>query len=131
MPYGIAQLQRVFGGSCFLPVQVDQADLWAIYKRLLFARGTGLRYIEVESDNLSVVAQLNSCDARTINVALVRSTFMLMQRKWRVKITLAYREANLLADFMAKSAVDDRGTRMCYDEPPQGAGVLLLADAQG
>ncbi|KAH1115695.1 hypothetical protein J1N35_009073 [Gossypium stocksii] len=79
-----------------------------------------------------VVTQLmNSCDARTTIVAFVRSTFMLMQRKWRVKITLAYRKANLLADITAKSAVDDRGTRICYDEPPQGAGVLLLADGQG
>lgn len=86
----------------------------------------------VESDSLSAVnAIINQTEEISSAWPLIRGIRMLLQKDWEVSVQHIYREANSVADRMAKYAKSlERGWH-AFDQPPEILRQVLLLDSIG
>lgn len=115
-------------GSC----PVVMAEIWGIIGCLQVAWKLGYRRIEVETDSqlaLALVTQgVPDCHP---SVSLVKHCQGWLKRNWEVKFHHVYREANRVADSLAKASLAlPRGYHKLL-EPPEGIGKLLEEDNRG
>lgn len=115
----------VWLGSC----SVVMAELWAIFHGLSHAFHHGYYHLEVESDSQAAVRLIQSgCSASHPCALLVRRVRNLISRAFQVRVAHIHREANQVADVLAKLSLHQEGPQV-FDTAPQNISLALFADS--
>ncbi|KAJ8773150.1 hypothetical protein K2173_028327 [Erythroxylum novogranatense] len=108
------------------------AELWAVYDALFLAWSNGFSNIVVEVDNSDVAALLNSSrPSRFDRTPLMECVHALLHRHWHVVIQHTFREANAVADALAKTSLSLEFGLSTFTTPPSYCMGLLVSDASG
>ncbi|KAL4281492.1 hypothetical protein GQ457_03G010450 [Hibiscus cannabinus] len=111
-------------GSC----SVIMAELWATHDGLLHAWRLGYRKVELESDSRQVVDILKCDSLDLIDSAVVTLVHELLRRQWEVRIRHVRREANSVADKLAKLMRGQPRSETLYVDPPAEVSEAFLQD---
>ncbi|KAJ1415896.1 Small GTPase superfamily [Sesbania bispinosa] len=105
-------------------------ELWGILTALQIAKEKGFQNIWIETDSSVAVKLLQDGFPPTHPCkALLSAILNLMEDHWQVIITHTYREANIVADWLANSTYNyPHGTHI-LEHPPRGILDLLRVDA--
>ncbi|KAL4388580.1 hypothetical protein GQ457_09G009170 [Hibiscus cannabinus] len=76
--------------------------VWAVHEGLVQAWALGLRRVVVEVDSLSVLRLMLHRNDTEVPMTIVHHIFELLSRDWLIKFVSVYREANAVADRLAK-----------------------------
>ncbi|KAL4386440.1 hypothetical protein GQ457_09G009190 [Hibiscus cannabinus] len=79
-----------------------ESELWAVHEGLVQAWALGLRRVVVEVDSLSVLRLMLHRNDTEVPMTIVHHIFELLSRDWLIKFVHVYREANAVADRLAK-----------------------------
>lgn len=109
-----------------------QAELWAVRQGLLLAIDLNHLFLEIDMDAKSVVDILSSnLNHSHTNANLVAHCRSLIQQLNGVKISHIYREANSVADQLAKYGADMSTEILLFDQPPVFVSSLVAKDVAG
>ncbi|KAL4320176.1 hypothetical protein GQ457_18G004410 [Hibiscus cannabinus] len=109
----------------------DEKGEWLLVLRGVLVLQLGFRQVVLETDNETVVRILNGSSLALGVNTLVLKLRDLLKRQWVVCIQHVYREANSIADDLARMT---RGTSVGewqYAIPPLEVAVLVVRDAHG
>uniref|UniRef100_A0A2C9V942 Uncharacterized protein n=1 Tax=Manihot esculenta TaxID=3983 RepID=A0A2C9V942_MANES len=110
----LAGYNRLVGVS-----SIHNAELWAIFDGLTLAWNMNFRRLVVDCDNARLVKLLKTVNEVAITSSLLARIKELLNRDWIVKFQYVFREANLVADSVAKmSNPNHRGVRLLDNCPP-------------
>ncbi|KAJ1375598.1 Ribonuclease H domain [Sesbania bispinosa] len=107
-----------------------EAELLALETGLQHAWDRDIRNLLCESDSLEVIQLLNLNNNSLIDPysALVNEIRVLLAKPWDVRISHIFREANLLADHLARWLHHRDDSVMLWNYPPQSALEFLVAN---
>lgn len=107
-------------------------ELLGIFHGLSTAWERGHRLVECQSDSLDAVSLVtSSVSPYHLYAALIWDIKDLLNRDWVVKIRHILREGNACADLLAKHGAGQSAALVWLEQPLEGLGVLLMADAWG
>uniref|UniRef100_A0A199UBV5 Uncharacterized protein n=1 Tax=Manihot esculenta TaxID=3983 RepID=A0A199UBV5_MANES len=110
----LAGYNRLVGVS-----SIYNAELWAIFDGLTLAWNMNFRRLVVDCDNARLVKLLKIVNEVAVTSSLLARIKELLNRDWIVKFQHVFREANLVADSVAKmSNPNHRGVRLLDNCPP-------------
>ncbi|KAH9735402.1 putative ribonuclease H protein [Citrus sinensis] len=102
-------------GSCSVTV----AELWGLYQGLNIAWQNGIRWLQVEVDNICILLLVTTPMITTNELSpLIKSIKDLISHSWCITITHVYREANFAADFLANHALSFSLGLHLFPNPP-------------
>ncbi|KAF7840958.1 reverse transcriptase [Senna tora] len=109
------------------------AELWAIFEGLKLAKRLFCHNIMIETDSLTAVNLITSCENRNHNqfstlVSICKATLSDFSD---VKVVHVHREGNTCADILAKLAVSSRSPLMYFDKLPPCISSAFAADLVG
>ncbi|KAJ8769462.1 hypothetical protein K2173_002952 [Erythroxylum novogranatense] len=108
-----------------------QAELWAILDGLSTTWNLNFRHLVLECDNARIVKDFQRCQSSRDSTQLVDRVRELLNRTWTVIIQYVPREANFMADNIAKLADPNRRGVSFLDHCPVFLQALLDADRNG
>ncbi|XVE83745.1 hypothetical protein DITRI_Ditri16bG0111000 [Diplodiscus trichospermus] len=111
---------------------VKEAELWGLYKGLIMAWEEGIRKLDVEIDNEVIWKALSDKGSnQCVLSSLGHDVKELFSREWEVELKQVCREANSVADKLAKQATSwPLGLHILHD-PPDDIIQLINKDKQG
>lgn len=96
-------------------------EAWGILRGLTIAWEKGIKQVEVECNSLIVIHWMRSEnyeDKVIVPIKNIITKCEMMKTNWRVKLFHAYREQNLVANTLARKALDiDKGDCV-FNRPP-------------
>lgn len=111
---------------------IFQAELWALYQGLELAIELNITDLEIDIDAKSVVeAVLNNDFQGGLNLNLISKCRLLIGRFRHVKLSHIYREANSVADHLAKYGADCCNNFARFDRPPDFVSTSVIKDVAG
>lgn len=90
-----------------------------------------IQNVVVERDNITAVLMVNSKRNEGCSYGLVRHICSLIDKQWHVEIKNVYREANQVADFMAKWGMTMNVSFRLLNDPPRDVADFLQLDKVG
>ncbi|KAK8577708.1 hypothetical protein V6N13_027975 [Hibiscus sabdariffa] len=100
--------------SCFIGVcSTFEAELWGILEGLNHAWHLDYRKFEVELDSLFTVRILHEKVSVEAHYNLLSHIFEALRRGWEVRLSHIFREANAIADELAKMETSVEGCIFC------------------
>ncbi|KAJ1383120.1 Ribonuclease H domain [Sesbania bispinosa] len=108
-----------------------EAELRAVLEGLRFAWEKGWRKIVLESDAQEVVHVLQGITSLGCHnhFELIKEVFNLLQREWVVQLQHIYRDANKLADCLARKGSHSLAQVQWWDDPSPDVATFLLSDS--
>ncbi|MED6166769.1 hypothetical protein PIB30_112658, partial [Stylosanthes scabra] len=102
-----------------LTASVLRCEFFALWRRILLAWDYGHRDIVCETDNVDVflAVQSHSSVSGAADSNLIIKIHDLIWRNWNVEVKLIQREANGVADAMAKVAARSQLSQVEWTEP--------------
>jgi len=112
---------------------VLKAELRAILRGLKLAKEASISKLWINTDSLAVVNVLtNHSEWHTENNSIIQQCKQLLSWEgWETHLTHCYREANQVADMLAKIAIDRQLGVRIYREPPVEVRDIVHADSTG
>jgi ribonuclease HI len=108
------------------------AELWGVYEGVSLARQMNFDKMEVRIDSLEVVNDIrHKKSSRMCGRALVGRICQLMELDWDVVVKHSYREANCLADALARHSFDMKDDVGFFQDCPTFCKHHLVADEKG
>ncbi|KAE8660685.1 hypothetical protein F3Y22_tig00116951pilonHSYRG00655 [Hibiscus syriacus] len=104
-----------------------QDELWAVGDDLELAWQHSFRYIVIITDNIQVVCNLNS-PPQSFEPMLLRRIRALLNRSWSVRISHTPKEANRLANYLARMGYCRSMELSTLTQPPQEAHHVFNSD---
>lgn len=101
-------------------ISVAATELWAFRDGLSLAWDMGFGRIILESDAKMVLHLLHSPPAHSILIPLLDMCRNLLNQMWKARLQEIYREANRVADCLAKSATSQDIMFTLFDAAPAG-----------
>ncbi|KAK9044065.1 hypothetical protein V6N11_072385 [Hibiscus sabdariffa] len=95
-----------------------QAELWSAYEGLRLAWSYDFERVQLQSDCAEAVALLSSPLLELHDLSLARAIACLLQRSWVVDFVQIRREANFVADSLAKLTTNSDGSMRIFCDPP-------------
>lgn len=109
-----------------------EAELWAIYHGLSIAWGRGFKNLIIESNSANAIRLLyDECNGLHSRSHLIRGIQRIIVPPSDVRWKHDLREANQLADILAKESLDLLAPCKIHDIVPPSISVALLADRRG
>jgi ribonuclease HI len=108
------------------------AELWGVFEGIKLARRLNFSKVEVRTDSLGVVRDITNKKASQINGrALISRIGQMMDHDWEVVVKHVYREANQLADALAKHSFIVKDVCCFFRVCPDFCKHVLDADEKG
>ncbi|KAK8598482.1 hypothetical protein V6N13_094451 [Hibiscus sabdariffa] len=107
-----------------------ESELWAVHEGLVQAWALGLRRVVVEVDSLTVLRLMLHRNGTEVPMTIVLHIFELLNRDWLIKFVHVYREANAVADRLAKSVPLGSLEFRVFVDPPSFITSLLQVDCR-
>ncbi|KAL5734690.1 hypothetical protein ACOSP7_032551 [Xanthoceras sorbifolium] len=107
-----------------------EVELWGMVEGLLYAWQAGYKFVIIETD-CNIIVELLGQDIKECHPLfnLLHNCKSLIHGDWFCKVVHIYREANKLADWMAKLGLQsDLGVKY-LEEPPMGCLEIIKDDA--
>jgi ribonuclease HI len=112
--------------------EVYIAELWGVLEGLKLAKRMKFARVEVRIDSLEVVNDITHITASKVcGRALIRRIEELLEDDWEVTFKHSYREANHLADALAKHSFLMKDKFCFFQDCPGHCKHLLDADEKG
>ncbi|KAE8705846.1 hypothetical protein F3Y22_tig00110415pilonHSYRG00056 [Hibiscus syriacus] len=108
-----------------------QAELWGILEGLHLALSHNFERLQWQTDSAEALNLVSSPMTNCSPIALVRSIANLISKQWKIEFILIRREANVAADFLAKTTADTNERAQTYIVTPQEIIPLLQRDLYG
>ncbi|XP_039046226.1 uncharacterized protein LOC120186318 [Hibiscus syriacus] len=108
-----------------------QAELWGIFEGCQLSLSHNIERLQFQTDSAEALNLVSLPMANCIPIALVRSIENLISKQWTIEFILIRREANVAADFLAKSIIVTNKQAQTYIEHPQEIISLLHSDLYG
>jgi hypothetical protein len=116
--------------SCFIPhvTSVDSAAMMAICNGLVLAANIGCNSLMVELDSSNVVGMINQEDYLGQHVAIYMECKQLGADFSKVDVVHCFREANSVADSIAKSSLSSRASEFWDSDIPDFISYQVVND---
>ncbi|KAE8693055.1 hypothetical protein F3Y22_tig00110819pilonHSYRG00250 [Hibiscus syriacus] len=101
---------------------IVEAELWGIYEGLSHAWNRGERQVMVEADSVEVIQMLQRKTKRGSFLSLLDRVLELLNREWNVTLRYVNREANKVADKLARIAAGRGYSQSIFHSPPLEGG---------
>jgi ribonuclease HI len=112
--------------------EVYMAELWGVLEGLRMAKRMKFVKVEVRIDSLEVVSDIiNNKASKVCGRAFIGRIGELVEDSWEVTFKHSYREANQLADALAKHSFLMKDKFTCFQDCPGHYKHILDADEQG
>ncbi|RYR67783.1 hypothetical protein Ahy_A03g014215 [Arachis hypogaea] len=123
----------ITGFSCNLGgCSIMQAELWGIIKGLQFATTNEFHHVIIELDFEMVINFIrNGCPTQHMCETLLKDITILVKRIFQVHWNHIFREANLVADILAKKGQELFYGLHVFYAPPPDTSQALSSDAMG
>lgn len=107
-----------------------EAELVGLLRGLELACQRGVQQITYYSDSTLTISLVRFDGSKILQYkSLIRNIQELLAREWEVELISTLREGNMCVDHLAKSRANQALHLQILEEPPEGLGSLLLADA--
>ncbi|KAK2419102.1 heat shock 70 kDa protein [Trifolium repens] len=108
------------------------AELWGVFEGMKLARRLNFNKVEVITDSLGVVKDITNKKASQMHGrALIGRIGQMMEHDWEVVVKHVYREANQLADALAKHSFTVKDEVCSFRVCPNFCKHVLDADEKG
>ncbi|KAH1106408.1 hypothetical protein J1N35_010176 [Gossypium stocksii] len=125
-PNWVASFCRSIGSGSVL-----NAELWAILDGFNVTWQRGLSKVVVECDNRGAIELLQDGSNEDNPLLLVQMIKEVCNESWTVSFEHVYREANQVADFMAKLCISRTYDLEVSEDPFPGVQQIFLSDKKG
>nr|XP_025703219.1 uncharacterized protein LOC112803990 [Arachis hypogaea] len=116
--------------NSYPPRPIVRCELFAVWRSLILAWDYGLRDIVCETDSLDILHILkNSTNGLNCDVVdIFQKIQELLSKPWVVDFEWITRDANAVADWLARYAVKTNPTHVIWSEPCDELQHLMLVD---
>ncbi|KAJ1388116.1 Ribonuclease H domain [Sesbania bispinosa] len=106
---------------------VIEAEIWALITGLQFAWDKEYRKVHCETDSLEVIHMLNHDPSSLFGQTkrLLEQLKYLLSRPWEIRVSHVFREANMIADYLAHFNSRSSEGVAVLDQPPSQILDLL------
>ncbi|KAK5813122.1 hypothetical protein PVK06_028568 [Gossypium arboreum] len=129
--YSLTYLTSVRFGRSIGSGSVLNSQLWEILDGFNVAWQRGLSKVVVECDNRVATELLQDGSNEDNPLLLVQMIKEVCNESWTVRFQHVYREANQVADFMAKPCISRTHDLEVFEDPFPGCQHLFLSDKKG
>ncbi|XP_039011228.1 uncharacterized protein LOC120140302 [Hibiscus syriacus] len=122
----IVGFNKFIGYSSILEI-----ELWRIYDSLTLAWSLGFKKVHFQTNSTKAYNLITSPDALNNPMALVRAIALISSKAWFLDFILIKREANQVADSIAKLQANADGSLTTFNEAPLQLTDILSRDVNG
>ncbi|KAE8726832.1 hypothetical protein F3Y22_tig00005974pilonHSYRG00037 [Hibiscus syriacus] len=110
---------------------IVEVELWGIHEGLFHAWNLGERQVMAETDCLEAARMLQESYRRASIITLLDCVKALTHRDWNVVLKYIHRNANKVADTLAKLATARGEVHMVFTTPPMEVVDLVQQEVAG